>query len=113
MIIQFLDSLNKTSEKYLNSIIEYHGYYILYDLITSALIAFLTAFVIYLFHKKYPKNRENEIIVFAKKGVIRNETLFNKNDIKFLLLKKSGKCYKSYFEAEKYLKQDYEYLTGE
>lgn len=47
------------------------------------------------------------------KGVIRNETLFNKNDIKFLLLKKAGKYYKSYFEAEKYLKQDYEYLTGE
>lgn len=66
IIIQFLNSLNKTSEKYLNSIIEYYGYYILYDLITSALIAFLTAFVIYLFHKKYPKNRENEIIVFAK-----------------------------------------------
>lgn len=66
IIIQFLDSLNKTNEKYLNSIIEYYGYYILYDLITSALIAFLTAFVIYLFHKKYPKNRENEIIVFAK-----------------------------------------------
>ena len=47
------------------------------------------------------------------KGVIRNETLFNKNDIKFLLLKKAGKYYKSYFEAEKHLKQDYEYLTGE
>lgn len=41
------------------------------------------------------------------------ETLFNKNDIKFLLLKKAGKYYKSYFEAEKHLKQDYEYLTGE
>ena len=47
------------------------------------------------------------------KGVIHNETLFNKNNIKFLLLKKSGKYYKSYFEAEKHLKQDYEYLTGE
>lgn len=47
------------------------------------------------------------------KGVIRSETLFNKNDIQFLLLKKAGKYYKSYFEAEKYLKQDYEYLTGE
>lgn len=42
-----------------------------------------------------------------------SETLFNKNDIKFLLLKKAGKYYKSYFEAEKHLKQDYEYLTGE
>lgn len=47
------------------------------------------------------------------KGVIHNETLFNKNNIKFLLLKKSGKYYKSYFEAEKHLKEDYEYLTGE
>lgn len=47
------------------------------------------------------------------KGVIHSETLFNKNDIKFLLLKKAGKYYKSYFEAEKHLKQDYEYLTGE
>lgn len=47
------------------------------------------------------------------KGVIHTETLFNKNDIKFLLLKKTGKYYKSYFEAEKILKQDYEYLTGE
>lgn len=28
-------------------------------------------------------------------------------------LKKSGKYYKSYFEAEKHLKEDYEYLTGE
>lgn len=46
-------------------------------------------------------------------GVIHNETLFNKNNIKFLLLKKSGKYYKSYFEAEKHLKEDYEYLTGE
>ena len=47
------------------------------------------------------------------KGVIRSETLFNKNDIKFLLLKKAGKYYKSYFEAEKHLKEDYEYLAGE
>lgn len=47
------------------------------------------------------------------KGVIHNETLFNKNNIKFLLLKKLGKYYKSYFEAEKHLKEDYEYLTGE
>lgn len=47
------------------------------------------------------------------KGVIHSETLFNKNDIKFLLLKKAGKYYKSYFEAEKHLKEDYEYLTGE
>lgn len=47
------------------------------------------------------------------KGVIHSETLFNKNNIKFLLLKKSGKYYKSYFEAEKHLKEDYEYLTGE
>lgn len=47
------------------------------------------------------------------KGVIHSETLFNKNDIKFLLLKKAGKYYKSYFEAEKHLKQDYEYLPGE
>lgn len=47
------------------------------------------------------------------KGVIHSETLFNKNDIKFLLSKKAGKYYKSYFEAEKHLKQDYEYLTGE
>lgn len=47
------------------------------------------------------------------KGVIYTETLFDKNDIKFLLLKKAGKYYKSYFEAEKNLKQDYEYLTGE
>lgn len=47
------------------------------------------------------------------KGVIHTETLFNKNDIKFLLLKKAGKYYKSYFEAEKHLKEDYEYLTGE
>lgn len=47
------------------------------------------------------------------KSTIHSETLFNKNDIKFLLLKKAGKYYKSYFEAEKYLKQDYEYLTGE
>lgn len=47
------------------------------------------------------------------KGVIHKETLFNKNDIKFLLLKKAGKYYKSYFEAEKHLKEDYEYLTGE
>lgn len=38
---------------------------------------------------------------------------FNKNNIKFLLLKKAGKYYKSYFEAEKHLKEDYEYLTGE
>lgn len=38
------------------------------------------------------------------KGVIHNETLFNKNNIKFLLLKKSGKYYKSYFEAEKHLR---------
>lgn len=37
------------------------------------------------------------------KGVIHNETLFNKNNIKFLLLKKSGKYYKSHFEAEKHL----------
>lgn len=55
MIIQFLDSLNKTSEKYLNSIIEYYGYYILYDLISSSLIAVLTAFVIYLFIKNTRK----------------------------------------------------------
>lgn len=47
------------------------------------------------------------------KSTIRSETLFNKNDIKFLLLKKAGKYYKSYFEAEKHLKEDYEYLTGE
>lgn len=47
------------------------------------------------------------------KGVIHIETLFNKNDTKFLLLKKAGKHYKTYFEAEKHLKQDYEYLTGE
>lgn len=47
------------------------------------------------------------------KGVIHSETLFNKNDIKFLLLKKAGKYYKSYFEAVKHLKEDYEYLTGE
>lgn len=47
------------------------------------------------------------------KGVIHSETLFNKNNIKFLLLKKAGKYYKSYFEAEKHLKEDYEYLTGE
>lgn len=47
------------------------------------------------------------------KGVINSETLFNKNDIKFLLLKKAGKYYQSYFEAEKHLKQDYEDLTGE
>lgn len=47
------------------------------------------------------------------KGVIHSETLFNKNDIKFLLLKKAGKYYQSYFEAEKHLKQDYEDLTGE
>lgn len=47
------------------------------------------------------------------KGVIHTETLFDKNDIKFLLLKKAGKYYKSYFEAEKHLKEDYEYLTGE
>lgn len=47
------------------------------------------------------------------KGVIHSQTLFNKNDIQFLLLKKAGKYYKSYFEAEKHLKEDYEYLTGE
>ena len=47
------------------------------------------------------------------KGVIRSETLFNKNDIQFLLLKKAGKYYKSYFEEEKHLKEDYEYLAGE
>lgn len=47
------------------------------------------------------------------KGVIHTETLFDKNDIKFLLLKKAGKYYKSYFEAEKHLKEDYEYLAGE
>ena len=47
------------------------------------------------------------------KGVIHRETLFNKNNIKFLLFKKAGKYYKSYFEAEKHLKEDYEYLTGE
>lgn len=35
------------------------------------------------------------------------------NDIQFLLLKKAGKYYKSYFEAEKHLKEDYEYLAGE
>ena len=53
------------------------------------------------------------VIKVLLKGVIHNETLFNKNNIKFLLLKKSGKYYKSYFEAEKHLKEDYEYLTGE
>lgn len=47
------------------------------------------------------------------KSTIHSETLFNKNDIKFLLLKKAGKYYNSYFEAEKHLKEDYEYLTGE
>lgn len=47
------------------------------------------------------------------KGVIHSQTLFNKNDIQFLLLKKAGKYYKSYFEAEKHLKEDYEYLAGE
>lgn len=47
------------------------------------------------------------------KGVIHSQTLFNKNDIQFLLLKKAGKYYKSYFEAGKHLKEDYEYLVGE
>lgn len=47
------------------------------------------------------------------KGVIHSETFFNKNDIQFLLLKKAGKYYKSYSEAEKHLKEDYEYLVGE
>lgn len=47
------------------------------------------------------------------KGVIHSQTLFNKNDIQFLLLKKAGKYYKSYVEAEKHLKEDYEYLVGE
>ena len=46
------------------------------------------------------------------KGVIHPETLFHKNDIKFLLLKKAGKYYKTYFKAKKHLKDDYEYLTG-
>ena len=66
MIVQVLNGLNKISEKYLNNLIEYYGYYILYDVITSTLIAFLTTFFIYLFYKKYPKNRETEIIAFAK-----------------------------------------------
>lgn len=47
------------------------------------------------------------------KGVIHIQTLLNKNDIQFLLLKKAGKYYKSYSEAEKHLKEDYEYLAGE
>lgn len=59
---------------------------------------------------------EEFTIVYEKgrnKGVIHSQTLFNKNDIQFLLLKKAGKYYKSYFEAEKHLKEDYEYLAGE
>ena len=67
--------------------------------------------------KPFYKNKDVYFYVAVdegrNKGVIHNETLFNKNNIKFLLLKKSGKYYKSYFEAEKHLKEDYEYLTGE
>lgn len=46
-------------------------------------------------------------------GIIHAETLFDKNDIKFLLLKKAKKYYRTYLEAKKHLKTDYEYLTGE
>lgn len=46
-------------------------------------------------------------------GIIHAETLFDKNDIKFLLLKKAKKYYRTYLEAKKHLKEDYEYLTGE
>lgn len=52
-------------------------------------------------------------LYLAGELINKSQTLFNKNDIQFLLLKKAGKYYKSYFEAEKHLKEDYEYLAGE
>lgn len=46
-------------------------------------------------------------------GIIHAETLFDKNDIKFLLLKKAKKYYRTYLEAKKHLKTDYDDLKGE
>ena len=62
---------------------------------------------------QYFLNENNLELGDKGEGIIHAETLFNKNDIQFLLLKKAGKYYKSYFEAEKHLKEDYEYLAGE
>ncbi len=47
------------------------------------------------------------------KGAVHLDTLYNNKDIKYLLLQKLGKCYRTYCEAEKHLEQDYKELVGE
>lgn len=82
----------------------------------SALVALLSGMCL---PKKEPWQSEIGDVYFyvavgdKGEGIIHAETLFNKNDIKFLLLKKAKKYYRTYLEAKKHLKEDYEYLTGE
>lgn len=82
----------------------------------SALVALLSGMCL---PKKEPWQPEIGDVYFyvavgdKGEGIIHAETLFDKNDIKFLLLKKAKKYYRTYLEAKKHLKQDYEYLTGE
>lgn len=83
----------------------------------SALVALLSGMCL---PKKEPWQPEIGDVYFyvavgegKNKGVVHAETLFDKNDIKFLLLKKAKKYYRTYLEAKKHLKTDYEDLKGE
>lgn len=82
----------------------------------SALVALLSGMCL---PKKEPWQPEIGDVYFyvavgdKGEGIIHAETLFDKNDIKFLLLKKAKKYYRTYLEAKKHLKTDYEDLKGE
>lgn len=82
----------------------------------SALVALLSGMCL---PKKEPWQPEIGDVYFyvavgdKGEGIIYAETLFDKNDIKFLLLKKAKKYYRTYLEAKKHLKTDYEDLKGE